>query len=112
MASIIVFSDGDETSIHVSDLSKEDAAERIAGRFEGFSTDGETTSVVPNNDGAVTIPFLTVVLTNDNADDGSGPDHDLAHVLDFTPDALRWALAQTTQDSWGENERLKEAGVL
>lgn len=112
MASIIVFNDGGDTSVHVSDLDKVLVAQRIAQRFDGFSTDDETTSIVANDDETARLSYMTVVLTNENADDGSGPDHDLAHVLDFTPDALRWALAQTNQDAWGENERLREAGVL
>jgi hypothetical protein len=110
MPAIIVFSPSNDTEVHISDLSKEQAAKKIADRFEGFSTDGETTSVVPHdNDELPDGTCLTVVMTNDQADDGSGPDHDLAYVLDFNPRNMRWALKQVCDDP---NGHLREAGVL
>ena len=74
MPSVILLDNGDK-SVNISPHSKETAARLIADGFEGMSTDDETTRV---DDGDVELPdggsaaALTVVLINENADDGSG----------------------------------------
>jgi hypothetical protein len=102
---------GDE-EVQVSPHSKETAAKLIASRFEGYSTDEETTSVTNTFvklEDNTEIPVCTVTLTNIEADDGSGPDHELAICLDFTPEALKWAL----HEAHGEPDNgLVESGAL
>ncbi len=112
MPSIIMFSSGGDEEVQVSPHSRETAAKLIASRFEGYSTDEETTSVradiVELEDGT-DIPASFVILTNKNGDDGSGPDHELATCLDFTPEALKWAL----NEAHGEPDNaLLESGAL
>lgn len=108
MPSVIVHDEGDGIVVRVSNLDPAAAAAKIAARFHHFSTDNETTRVEEGHDDDFPRPFLTVILRNEAGDDGSGPEHDLAHVLDFAFDSVQWALAQTDDD----DHNLREAGVL
>ena len=78
-----------------SDLSPQQAAKEIADHYEGISTDNETTRVVEDMDSETGEPFLTVMLAYENID---GPDQELASVLAFTVENMRWALAQIDQE--------------
>lgn len=112
MASIILFRSGGDEEVQVSPNSKETAAKLIASRFEGYSTDEETTAVHADFvklEDDTEIPVSTVILTNDKGDDGSGPDHELAICLDFTPEALKWALNEAHGDP---DSSLVESGAL
>lgn len=109
MASVIVLSDGDELTVRISDLEPAVAAQKIADYFTGFSTDNETTRVEESAADKHDPQMLAVILINENADNGSGPEHDLAYVLTFTPENVRWALAQRDD---GYDENLVEAGVI
>ena len=106
MPSIILHNPACDTEVRISPLSKDEVAQKIAVHFDGFSTDGETTSIVTNDTDGV--HMLTVVLHNENGDDGSDPDHDLTHVLDFNYENMKWAL----QHLEVQDPNLEELGVL
>lgn len=102
MAAVIVFTSGDETTVHISPCTPTEAAKKIAQYFENFSTDEEKTRIEKGWE--EDLQTQTVVMEcNDE-------EHDLAVVLDFTPEAVAWALTQATTTTEPDTH-LQAAGV-
>ena len=111
MPAIIVYQPYVDTEVHVSDLTPQEVAQKVAAQFEGFSSDEETTRIEAGQVEELDRPFLTVVMINPTLPEtyGCGEDHDLAYILDFNVQNMKWALKQLNN---GVDHNLIECGVV
>ncbi len=101
MASIILLDSGGELMLHVSKRSPEDAARVIADCFEGFSTDNETTEVVPSGGGEIESLCVEMTIRNETST--------LATVLELTAENLAWAIKEMDLE---QDPHLAATGLL
>lgn len=114
MPSVIVLSDNENLIVRISDLDPATAAIKIAKHYHGLSK-GDETKIVTGTDKGLSDSFLTVVLMDNQWSPNSGPDHDLAHILNFSPETVRWALnyVEYNKDTQFQGDRnLRAAGVI